>query len=629
MKTKVLVFVLLAIAGIQGEAQDVKIDFSNPAVSGLKVTGKAGVVADGVLRINNGGNAVLSVNRDNPLKITFRARVTKNMKTSNPPSWRFYLYGKDNEYGMFNWRSDNVLESYFYKNSQRKGGMLKDFTFIENQWMDVEIVLLKNIVSVKVDGKEIGNEKHPGFLPLKEIRFDGYNLDWELDDLSVTDIPQEKQQTVENPVFSLDFNENLDAQNDNGEKTSPLTAENYQLVPGIEGTGLAVKAGKKGGVSYSLSKPFNSKVGGIMFWVKANQKNGGQLFSMTDGKQDKLTANLTGDQRIMINVNRTDIKQGLGYTRSFPGALGDWILVALTWDEESNSKFFINTLPYLVCFNAGQRMPDFLNADVDGIQQLNFISNGKGDFTIDRLRFFKRTLKNSDVYDEYRRFMPFDMVMERTIVPANAPAKLSVQVAPGGFYTRPAPVEKSAFVTGKGEFKFQLKDKNGNIVLDETKTADINAPMDIMLKDVTLETGAYTLECTVNNAYKRSFAIDSFTSDYKAVPTKADIKVGKLLFSKKLDNATDPSLLTQGVVRIPDGKKYLEAGQEKTDRFSFEIPFSNDQLGKPVVLDITWPDDKMRMMGWYMYPYGIGANRDRLQSGIQAGNEILNLRFSG
>ncbi len=613
-----LVFAVL----FRAEAQNTQIDFANPEIPAMKANSRI-KVEDGILKINNGGTAVFHIGSANPLRITFRTKVVKVMESKNAPCWIFNLYGMDTEDGLFRWRKDNVLESYFYKNKQRKGGIITKVAFIDGKWFNVEIILLKNLVSVKLDGTEVANGKHPGFLPLKEFSFSAFNMDWELDDLAVAEIPQEKQQTVENPTFSLDFNGTSFAVNDKGEKISPLKEGAPRFVPGIDGKGISLAKGGKETLSYPLTNPFNSKVGGILFWVKSDPKDGTPIFRMTDGKNEKISAHLLGNKRIIINVARSDTKQGLGYNRSFPGELGDWVLVALTWDEESNSKFFINSLPYTVCFNPGQRMPDFLNADVNGITRLE-IPGGKGDWALDRVRLFHRPLKNSDVYDEYRRFMPFDMVMERTIVPAGSPVKLSVQVAPGGYYTRPMPVEKSELSKGKGEFQFRLLDKDGKVLLDEKKSALVDKPLDLVLKDVTLGTGNYRLECTVNNAYRRTFRIDSFTSDYKAAVSKDDIRTGKLLYSKKLDNPNDPALLHQGTTHLSPDKSYLEAGNDKTDRFCFEIPFRPEQLGKPVVLDITWPDDKMRIMGWYMYPYGFGANRDRLQSGVSSGNEIPN-----
>jgi len=621
---KWLLYAAMFLFILNAEAVGFRADFSNPSIPELK-TNRRAKIENGVLKIENWSGASFDFDFKEPLNITFRARVTKRYPAKQPTVWFLDLHGENSVQGLFRFRKDDCLESYFYKNKQRKGGMIRKFKNPEDgDWFDVSISILRNSLSVKLGGAEIGSARHPGFLPLKKLAFGAYNTDWELDDLTVTPIPQETQRVIAKPTFSLDFNDGtMDAVDDKGAKIKPAESEGVRFLPGIDGRGISLEANRNSRLSYDLGKVFNDKIGGIMFWVRMNRKQGGVLFELTDGKETKLTAMQNGDRRTCIMVKRTDAKQQLGYIRTIPGELGDWTLVALTWDGDSNSKYFINTLPYTVCFNPGQRMPDFIHADVGSISRLNFLPNANSDYTIDRLRFFHRTLKNSDVYDEFRKFMPFDMVMERTIVPANRPASVTVQIAPGGFYTRPMPVERDRFITGKGNFEFVIR-QNDKILLRETKRLPIDKPLDVGLKEISLPAGNYTLECTVNGAYRRSFPFSSFASDYKAQPTKDDIKLGKLLFSRKFNSAEDPDLLKQGELKLsPDGS-YLEAGRNKTDRFSIEIPFAEEQLGKPVALDIVWPDDKVRMMGWYMYPYGFGTNRDRLQTGVSAGNELPN-----
>ena len=47
--------------------------------------------------------------------------------------------------------------------------------------------------------------------------------------------------------------------------------------------------------------------------------------------------------------------------------------------------------------------------------------------------------------------------------------------------------------------------------------------------------------------------------------------------------------------------------------------------GRPVLLEIEWPDDKPRSMGLYLYVKSDEAmHRDRLEGGIQAGDEYPN-----
>ena len=617
-----LVIVSLALSAAAG---DFKTDFSRGDIPGMTLNRRAGIEG-GVLKVGNWGEAAFTLQAENPLQISFRVRCVKRHSGKQPSAWNVKLQGADHESGLFRFREDDCLESYFYKNNQRKGGLIKKIRNPEDgAWFQVSISIFRNSLSVKLNETELGNAKHPGFLPLLNLSFSSYNVEYEIDDLSVSALPQEKPVAIENPTFSLDFNDGTaDAVTDKGMRIPPAEAAGIHFVPGIDGKGISLDPGTGSRLSYPLDGIFSSKIGGLMFWVRMNRKLGAQIFALTDGRESKMTVQQNGDRRTVIMVRRKDTEQQLGYIRTIPGAIGDWVLVALTWDEDSNAKYFINTLPYVVCFNPGQRMPDFINADLDQVKSLKFLSNPKASFTIDRLRFFHRTLTNSDVYDEYRRFMPFDMVMERTIVPADTPVSISVQIAPGGFYTRPMPVERDRFLTGKGTFEFILRGGRGNVLLQEKKEIAVDRPMDVSLGEVRLPTGNYTLECIVNHAYRRTFQVDSFTSSYKPDPANRELKTGKLIFSKKFNDPGDPSILKQGKLRLAENGQYLEAGSNKTDRFSIEIPFAEDQLGKPVALDIVWPDDKARMMGWYMYPGAFGVNRDRLQSGVSAGNELPN-----
>lgn len=627
MKKVILAVTVLTSMIYTGLAQNIKFDFSNPDISKMKIKRKA-KVEKGVLKFANGGAVDFKIAVATPVTISFKVRVTKAFKnTKTSPYWSFGLFGNNTEHGIFMVRENSMLESYLYKNKKKKGGAINKAPFIVNQWFTVEFTILKNLVNVKFDNKDIMNAKYTGLLPLNHFSFSTYGLEWEIDDLNVTILPNDAPKLIKKATFSVDFNDSLEAVNENGKKIQPTSKENYQLTEGIEGKGLTVNAGGKGGVVFPLNKPLSSKVGGLMFWVKANQKQGAQLFKLNQSGDTKLTAALNGDKRIVIAVQRSDNDKHLAYIRTVPGTVEDWFLIALTWNEDGESKYFINANPTLISFTPMQRIPDFLKGDVDNITNLKFSSNRKSTCTIDRLRLFHRPLKNSEIYAEYRRFMPIDMVMERTIVPAGTPTNISVQVAPGGFYMRPIPVAIEKFMPAEVIINFQLKDKDGNIVLTDSKKLDVSEPQDVELKSVVLPMGRYALECSVDyrgGHYKRTFEVNSFTSKYKGIPSRKNLKIGKLLYRKQLNNAHDKELLTQGDVALSPDKSYLEAGINKGDRFSFEIPFAEKQLGKPVVLDITWPDDKLRMMGLYMYPYKIGCNRDRLQSGIQAGNEFPN-----
>ena len=153
----------------------------------------------------------------------------------------------------------------------------------------------------------------------------------------------------------------------------------------------------------------------------------------------------------------------------------------------------------------------------------------------------------------------------------------------------------------------------------------IEKPEEIRLAPIRLPFGSYTLICNIlrdGTRHRKSFPILSARAPAaRRMAEAADVSAGKLLFEKNLTSAADPAVFSEGGTHTGGGGRYLEAGSDKGDRFCFEIPFPPEQLGKPVLLDITWPDDKPRSMGFYMYGNGIWANRDRLQSGVQAGRE--------
>lgn len=77
--------------------------------------------------------------------------------------------------------------------------------------------------------------------------------------------------------------------------------------------------------------------------------------------------------------------------------------------------------------------------------------------------------------------MPVDLVMERSLIEAGEPTALRVQAAPGGFYTRPAPVERDAAISASIQVEFELKGGDGKSWLKENRELNVTAPMDIDL----------------------------------------------------------------------------------------------------------------------------------------------------
>lgn len=550
---------------------------------------KRGTAKGSLVAFRESGSAGYTVtDPSGPCEISYRFRVLERNQSKPGYAFMLHLYGGDAS-ALVSLRDAKTLESYFYRNG-KKCGYIKhtgDAAHPDGEWHEVKVSVQTKAIVVTLDGREIGNGQHSGFCPVERFGFWSYGLATELADVTHRTLAVEKPVLVERPTYELER----------------LTDELAEA---------------------KLERPFDAKVGGIMFWTRFTGKKG-SLFSLCRGREAVVRADLGGEQgnRANIWVRRTDDEKGLGYTRSYPNRRGDWTLVTLTWNEDGESKYFINTLPYLVCFNPGQRMPDFLHADVDGVDRIVFPEVGKRGTEIRRLRLFHRPVTNTEVWNEYRAFVPVDMVMNETIVPEDEAASVTLQVGPAGLYTRPCPVQLDGFKpAGKVAFDLVVRDAKGETVATDRQEVEVDGAVDLKFPARTYAKGNYTLEVTVNGFYRRTFGFAAFTSDYRPDFSAKDRARGELLYERE-PKADDGDLLRQGAVSMRETPlgRYLECGDDQTDRISFEIGFPPDVCGRPVELEIEWPDDKPRLAGFYMYAPQ-GANRDYLQQAVSSGYEI-------
>ena len=799
MKKIVISWLAVLVFWSTHAAENTKYDFSTMP-EGV-VIGRNCAVENGVLVVRHSPENTFPISTTEAIKLSFQLKV-RRLLPGKSRNLGINLYSKNGEYGFFfvsenegvvgHW---NVIENGTVR---RKNGAWssRDIKVIpkEGQTMKFELFVRSSVISVNIDGKNCLNARF-SLLPLDHLSFTSYNYEYEVDDLTIETVKEEKKDEITSPVFSADFNQNTTAVDDKGKAILPEQSSSVSFVPGVEGTAVQVKAAntkllkyrpalwfvtedgrletksfglpgaelevpslkdfnisvkmrrlgevpakgkfcsfqltadddrlltisnnrekiwevktlddkyfprqieqlgadfqdeamltytfeQKAGVLtcavngqefysgpgvdalkkftiisygvkitiddlaitgndfnyqesfestgpgklvYLLNDALRDSGGGIMFWVSNENGNGGEILRFLQNDQTRITAAMNGGS-LAVQVSRKDTERPLLYNRSLPGSSQDWFLVALSWDQDNVARFFINMFPYVVDFKPGQRCPDFINADINGINRLEIAP--EGGFAIDRLRLFRRPLQNHDVEEEFRRVMPVDLVMERSLIEAGEPTALRVQAAPGGFYTRPAPVERDAAISASIQVEFELKGGDGKSWLKENRELNVTAPMDIELSPVSLPLGRYELVATVRQqerCYRRTFIVKT------ALPTvmqpeavDEELRIGRLLFSRKLTDAAAGDLLAEGNVTVSPAGTYLEAGAEKGNRFSFEVAFPVEVLGKPVVLEIVWPDDKARSMGWYMYSPQVTTVRDRLQSGVQAGRELPN-----
>lgn len=195
---KLIAAALCGVAAFCGTAQEFKTDFApGGSVPGMTLNPRA-KIEDGVLKVGNWGEADFTLQAENPLRISFRARCVKHHSGKQPSAWIVKLQWSDNKSGMFRFRQDSCLESYFYQNGQRKGGLVKKIGNPEDgAWFRVCITIQGDGLSVKLNDAELGSAKHPGFLSLQKVSFTAYNVEWEIDDLSVAPVSAETERTRE------------------------------------------------------------------------------------------------------------------------------------------------------------------------------------------------------------------------------------------------------------------------------------------------------------------------------------------------------------------------------------------------------------------------------------------------
>lgn len=483
--------------------------------------------------------------------------------------------------------------SWHYRDSrQAEPGYASSFTAqhkvndnVDEAPVRLQLIRIAGQLTLTLDGQPHALGK-ADIGPVTAITFNGYGVAYSIDNLKVTGGDFE---------LAADFAE-------------PPPA---QRIPGID---------------YLIEKPFDDKVGGVSFWARSNDGRGFDAF-VIDGETDaSFRASLK--QGATFRVTRTDSEQGLYYMRRLGLMPGDWYHVVLTWEEGGNARLFVNGLPYPVSFTPGQRCPLFFNADLDGIERL--IMGRQGDFTLDELKLYHRPLSNLEVYREYRSVMPIDLVMERSIIEGSKREPIVLQAAPGGYYMRPYPVPGQPFVSADVTLKLDLFDSEDQLLTREQKALRVDRPMDVSMQGIELPVGNYRLVATIefgDKTFQRTFEVASFTEQVASEVTKAPYQLGETLFEKQFSDPADPELISEGttVKRTLAGVDYLEAGANKRDRFASIVSFPASSIGQPVALEIAWPDDKVRNMSLYMYKESKGRqHRDRLQSGVQAGNEYPN-----
>lgn len=508
------------------------------------------------------------------------------------------------------------------------------------EWVKVEVHVQPRLAEIHIAGMPSGRV-FADLLPITHLSFYGYHMDIEVKDLAWERLPEaEAVSTDPDPSFALLMDDGFHARTADGIR-APLQTVNVERDAGLSGQAVKFDALEPGvrhpspKLEYDVEGCFANH-GTVMFWVKSDWdgRYSGPIthYPMLTGYdadgREKLSIRMTWWVSAVLGRAGELRSEELRHQSRDEWFRGDWNHVAVVWSEGGWSKLFFNGLPYTQPFGDNGKL--LTNLDLKSVSRLvigSGMGNPSAEAAFDVLQVYKRPLDNGEVYDEYRRFMPVDMLMSRSHIVADAAETVELLVAPGGHYMHPIPADRP-LMTGAFHFHVRVVDTNDHVVAEKDFHVSIDEPVSLRVPVGGLPAGDYRVTSSVRSegsttGIQRTFMLNAYHPRLAMTPSEDEIELGNVIFEKDL-SADD--LLVAGVltkVESPIGS-YHEGGDRPMNRFSFEVPFDEKYRdGRPVMLELVWPDDKPRSMGWYMYPrIKQNQHRDRLGGGIQSGEEF-------
>lgn len=397
---------------------------------------------------------------------------------------------------------------------------------------------------------------------------------------------------------------------------------------------------------------FNESGGGFMYWTKF--ENGMGSFRVKDAAGRILLSADFADVFEKVSVAMMEGK-AIDFVRRFCGhEFGDTFHIAFTWRPDGSCRFFLNGQPYTSGISSGERFgANILGNALRGAASVEVMNpgspSGKDRTKVSELQFFARPIKNHEVLDAYRAKMPIDAVLEDSMYSSEKPVRATVNLAPGGYYMRPRPVDRpDEKATVRFETELVRKDvlygdgANPKKVTGWRLTPvpgsqkdhgaiNVSAPVEVAGDPVALAEGTYLIKMTVNGRFRRSREITVTPGlDFSRVSATDDEwkTCGVPICARMFQKPTDFEFSSGRVkARSSDAGDYVEVETDDSAAFgrvSTVLPVPSEVLGKPLLLEITWPDDALRYMGFYLYPENPAGVllRDRLQAGVMAGGEF-------
>jgi len=430
-------------------------------------------------------------------------------------------------------------------------------------------------------------------------------------------------------VYYLPFENSLNATVCTNEYNSPAQARGIKFVDGINGKGIYVggwgernykKAplleyngeklfGKEGTISFWVSPSWDGYIKEPLPWYYFFVAMGGKEDSDFTGKyiqpkENKYTRiSIWMYYWLQCGINGT--KKNIKWKCRNAWMRGDWWFITLTWNKDK-AKLYVNGVPQ-------EGAGDIKLTDIQKfyIGSLPFIwtRRYRANCVFDEFKIYNRALLDEEIRKNFRKFAPVDFIFERRYLRANENEKVKIELLnkSGKKYISKNIVLKLFFDNGE-----LIKEVKKRVRIRDRKIIEIPAK---------LNEGNYRLEVQLGS-FKRSFPLIVYNQKSAPPETDKDIKIGEKIVDidcTKENNGFISSCKTE-VKEVKGIGRYREGGSGKWDRFGYEVKIPEGSC--PVLLEITWPDDKERSMGFYMIAKRKREwLRDRLGGGVQCGGE--------
>ena len=303
----------------------------------------------------------------------------------------------------------------------------------------------------------------------------------------------------------------------------------------------------------------------------------------------------------------------------------DWWHVALAWDRDGWARLYVNGDARPRGMGGGKRFPMRVRFHPEDVQRFyvgcvpfTAFRNYRAVAAIDELKIYRRALSDAEVEAEYRRFAPVDMLVSRRYLRAGRTEQVKLDLNLGEGVPR-----------AQGRLSLDLASSSGVTIASQEHELVLTSRETVTMPVGILAPGEYRLSCVLRHgdtSYQRSYALVAYSPELPPQPESLDdLKLGERVVLLECAK-NDDGLLEDGQSQIQRTAigAYREAGKEKADRFAYEVKL-RAPAGHPHVIQVTYPDDRERSMGLYMYPWSKHRmHREHLSGGVQCGGEYPN-----